>query len=133
MTAGFGRSQKVERRTDLHDSHREHGRRRQPGGAGRAVRLVVMSVSRPDTSSCHCGEPTSCSGAARLSNGQLMLEDADIGKRRAEQLAMLRQGANLKSPSYKVIWRDESAKATGVDDYAIRRAVITVRAGAAPR
>ena len=44
---------------------------------------------------------------------------------------MLLQGANLKSPSYKVTWRDESAKATGVDDYAIRRAVITVRAGTA--
>ena len=67
-------------------------------------------------------------GAARLSNGQVLSEDADIGKRRAEQLAMLLQGANLKSPSYKVSWRDESAKATGVDDYAIRRAVITVRA-----
>ena len=72
-------------------------------------------------------------GAARLSNGQLMSEDADIGKRRAEQLAMLLQRANLKSPSYQVIWRDESAKATGVDDYAIRRAVITVRAGGAAR
>jgi hypothetical protein len=66
-------------------------------------------------------------GAARLSNGQLMAEEADMGKRRAEQLAMLLQGANLKSPSYKVSWRDESAKATGVDDYALRRAVITVR------
>ena len=41
-----------------------------------------------------------------------------MGKRRAEQLAALLQGANLKSPSYKVTWRDESAKATGVDDYA---------------
>ena len=72
-------------------------------------------------------------GAARLSNGQLMSEDADIGKRRAEQLAMLLQGANLKSPSYTVIWRDESAKATEIDDYAIRRAVITVRAEGAAR
>ena len=72
-------------------------------------------------------------GAARLSNGQLMSEEADMGKRRAEQLAMLLQGANLKSPSYKVTWRDESAKATGADDYAIRRAVITVRAGGAAR
>jgi len=72
-------------------------------------------------------------GAARLSNGQLMSEDADIGKRRAEQLAMLLQGANVKSPSFKVTWYDESAKATGVDDYAIRRAVITVRAEAAAR
>ena len=67
-------------------------------------------------------------GASRLSNGQVLSEDADIGKRRAEQLAMLLQGANLKSPSYKVTWQDESAKATGVDDYAMRRAVVTVRA-----
>ena len=72
-------------------------------------------------------------GAARLSNGRAMSEETDIGKRRAEQLAFLLQGANLKSPSYKVTWRDESAKATGVDDYAIRRAVITVRAGGAAR
>jgi hypothetical protein len=72
-------------------------------------------------------------GAARLSNGQLMSEDADIGKRRAEQLAMLLKGANVTSPSYAVTWHDESAKATGVDDYAIRRAVITIRAGGAGR
>ena len=65
-------------------------------------------------------------GAARLSNGHVLSEDADIGKRRGEQLAMLLQGANLKSPSYKVTWQDESAKATGVDDYAMRRAVVTV-------
>lgn len=67
-------------------------------------------------------------GAARLSNGQVLSEDADIGKRRAEQLAMLLQGANVKSPAYKVTWQDESAKATGIDDFAIRRAVVTVRA-----
>jgi hypothetical protein len=72
-------------------------------------------------------------GAARLSNGQLMLEEADMGKRRAEQLAMLLQGANLKSPAYNVTWRDESAKATGADDYAIRRAVVTIRASATAR
>ena len=72
-------------------------------------------------------------GAARLSNGQVMAEEADMGKRRAEQLAMLLQGANLKSPSYKVSWRDESAKATGVDDYAMRRAVVTIRASAVAR
>ena len=72
-------------------------------------------------------------GAARLSNGQVMAEEADVGKRRAEQLAMLLQGANLKSPSYKVSWRDESAKATGVDDYAMRRAVVTIRASAVAR
>jgi hypothetical protein len=66
--------------------------------------------------------------AARLSNGQLICEEVESGKRCAEQLAALLQGANLKSPSYRVTRRDESATATGVDDYAMRRAVITVRA-----
>jgi hypothetical protein len=66
-------------------------------------------------------------GAVRLSNGQLMSEDSDMGKRRAEQLASLLQGANLRAPSYKVTWRDESANATGVDDYLTRRVVVTVR------
>ena len=66
-------------------------------------------------------------GGARLSNGQLMSEDADIGKRRAEQIAALLQGAGLKSAAFKSRWLDESAKATGVDDFLMRRAVVTVR------
>jgi hypothetical protein len=66
-------------------------------------------------------------GAVLLSNGQTMVEDPAIGKKRAEQVAMLLQGANLKAPSYKVTWHDEPAKATGVDDYLSRRVVVTVR------
>ena len=66
-------------------------------------------------------------GGARLSNGQLMTEEAEIGKRRAEQIAALLQGAGLKSPAYKSRSVDESAKATGVDDFLMRRAVVTVR------
>ena len=66
-------------------------------------------------------------GAVRLSNGQTLVEDAAIGQRRAEQVAMLLQGANLKGPAYKVTWRDEPAAATGVDDYLSRRVIVTVR------
>ena len=66
-------------------------------------------------------------GAVLLSNGQTMMEDPAIGKKRAEQVAMLLQGANLKTPSYKVTWHDEPAKATGVDDYLARRVVVTIR------
>lgn len=66
-------------------------------------------------------------GAVRLSNGQTMVEEAAIGKKRAEQVAMLLQGAGLTAPSYKVSWRDEAAPASGVDDHLSRRAVITVR------
>jgi hypothetical protein len=67
-------------------------------------------------------------GAVRLSNGQTLVEDATIGKKRAEQVASLLQGAQLTTPSYKVGWRDEPAAATGSDDHLSRRVVITVRA-----
>ena len=65
-------------------------------------------------------------GAVRLSNGQTIVEEPTIGKKRAEQIAMLLQGANLKGPTYKVTWRDDTA-ADGVDDYVSRRVVVTVR------
>ena len=66
-------------------------------------------------------------GAVRLSNGQTLVEESAIGKKRAEQVAMLLQGANLKAPVYTIGWRDEAAAATGVDDHLSRRVVITVR------
>jgi hypothetical protein len=66
-------------------------------------------------------------GAVRLSNGHTMVEEPAIGKTRAEQVAMLLQGANLAAPSYKVSWRAEAAVASGVDDHLSRRVVITVR------
>jgi hypothetical protein len=66
-------------------------------------------------------------GAVRLSNGQTLVEESTIGKQRAEQVAMLLQGANLSAPSYKVSWQNEPAAATGVDDHLSRRVVITVR------
>jgi len=66
-------------------------------------------------------------GAVRLSNGQTMVEEGTIGKKRAEQVASLLQGAHLTAPSYKVGWRDEPAAATGIDDHLSRRVVITVR------
>jgi hypothetical protein len=66
-------------------------------------------------------------GAVRLSNGQTIVEEPTIGKKRAEQIAMLLQGANLKEPSYKVSWREEAAAADGVDDHLSRRVVVTVR------
>jgi len=66
-------------------------------------------------------------GAVLLSNGQTMVEEATIGKQRAEQVSMLLQGAHLKGPSYKVSWQSEPDKATGVDDYLSRRVVVTVR------
>jgi hypothetical protein len=66
-------------------------------------------------------------GAVLLSNGQTIVEESAIGKKRAEQVAALLHGAGLREPSYKVGWHDEAAAATGVDDYLARRVVVTVR------
>ncbi|HVY81346.1 MAG TPA: hypothetical protein VG994_10230 [Steroidobacteraceae bacterium] len=66
-------------------------------------------------------------GGARLSDGRTLLEDAGIGRRRAEQIAMLLKGAQLDGPTYKVSWHDEPPHVTGKDDYLTRRVVITVR------
>ena len=66
-------------------------------------------------------------GAVRLSNGQTMVEAASIGKRRAEQVAMLLRGAGLTAPAYKVTWQERASRATGTDDHLTRRVVITVR------
>jgi hypothetical protein len=71
-------------------------------------------------------------GAVRLSNGQTLVEEPAIGKNRAEQVAMLLQGAGLKGPSYTVRWREDAAAATGIDDHLSRRVVVTVRAAVAP-
>lgn len=65
-------------------------------------------------------------GAVRLSNGQTIVEESSIGRTRAEQVAMLLQGAGLKGPSYTVRWQEEAAAATGVDDHLSRRVVVTV-------
>ena len=66
-------------------------------------------------------------GAVRLSNGETLVEASTIGRQRAEQVAMLLQGANLTGPSYKVSWQEDAAAATGVDDHLSRRVVVTVR------
>jgi hypothetical protein len=55
------------------------------------------------------------------------MEDETIGKRRAEQVAMLLRGANLTKPEYAVRSQDDTARATGTDDYLTRRVVVTVR------
>lgn len=72
-------------------------------------------------------EITGYRGAVRLSNGQTMMEDEAIGKRRAEQVAMLLRGANLTKPEYAVRSQDDTARASGSDDYLTRRVVVTVR------
>jgi hypothetical protein len=68
-------------------------------------------------------------GAALLSNGSTMAEEAGIGRKRAEQVAMLLKSTQLASAQYKfdVRWQDEPAKVDGKDDFQSRRVVVTIR------
>jgi hypothetical protein len=64
--------------------------------------------------------------ATLLSNGRVMRENRDIGRRRAEQIAELLRGAGLDSVQYEVLWQDEAKRARGIDDAAARRAKVVV-------
>ncbi|MFC4313183.1 hypothetical protein ACFPN2_29160 [Steroidobacter flavus] len=64
--------------------------------------------------------------ATLLSNGQLMQEDKEIGRRRAEQVADLLRGAGLTDLKYDVKWQDETKRAKGVEDATLRRVQIVV-------
>ncbi|MBM0106301.1 hypothetical protein JM946_16325 [Steroidobacter sp. S1-65] len=65
-------------------------------------------------------------GATLLSNGQLMQEHREIGRRRAEQVAELLRGAGLEDIHYDVQWKDEVRRAKGVEDAALRRVQVVV-------
>ncbi|HEY0686979.1 MAG TPA: hypothetical protein VGD45_31845 [Steroidobacter sp.] len=66
--------------------------------------------------------------ATLLSNGQLMQEDKEIGRRRAEQVAELLRGAGLVDVKYDVHWKDEVKRAKGVEDASLRRVQVVVSA-----
>lgn len=72
-------------------------------------------------------EITGYRGASLLSNGEQLIEAADIGKRRAEQVAELLRGAGLTELEYAVRWRDEPAKPNGRTDAKSRKVEVTVR------
>ena len=64
--------------------------------------------------------------ATLLSNGQLMREHKEIGRRRAEQVAELLKGAGLTDLQYDVKWHDETKRAKGVEDATMRRVQVVV-------
>jgi len=69
---------------------------------------------------------TGVRAATLLSSGQLMQEQANIGQRRAEQVADLLRGAGLDNLQYEVSWRDETKRASGTEDAALRRVLVVV-------
>ena len=67
-------------------------------------------------------------GAALLSSGSTMTEEDGIGRRRAEQVAMLLKSTELQSPDiqFSVRWQDAPSPVNGKDDYKTRQVVVTV-------
>ncbi len=72
-------------------------------------------------------EITGHRGAVLLSDGTVLQEQADIARRRAEQVAELLRGAGLTAPAYEVRWVDGAPAPNGVDDHGQRRVDITIR------
>jgi hypothetical protein len=66
---------------------------------------------------------TGVRGAHRLSNGELLQEAADIGQRRAQEIAALLKGAGLQIDT-SVEWIDGIDDADGVDDWRSRRVTL---------
>lgn len=62
-------------------------------------------------------------GAHRLSNGVLLQESESIGRRRAQEIAGLLQGAGLDVPT-TITWSDGSSEADGVEDWRSRRVTV---------
>ena len=67
--------------------------------------------------------------AAQLSNGTVMRERDEIGRRRAEQIRELLQGAGLEGVKYTMQWKDLSKRPNGVEDVANRRTEVVVIRG----
>jgi len=67
-------------------------------------------------------------GAALLSNGSKLVEEEGIGRRRAEQVAMLLKSTELQSPDirFDVRWEDAPSAVDGKDDFRTRQVVVTV-------
>jgi hypothetical protein len=63
-------------------------------------------------------------GSVLLSNGTTLVEQPEIARRRAEQVAELLRGAGLVDAEYRVSWREEPGEADGDDDAALRRVTV---------
>ena len=68
---------------------------------------------------------TGVRGAHRLTDGTLLRESPAIGRRRAEEVARLLEGAGLNVP-LTVDWQDGEPEADGIDDWRTRRVTVVL-------
>jgi hypothetical protein len=68
---------------------------------------------------------TGVRGAHRLSDGTLLRESANVGQRRAEEIAGLLQGAGL-SVATEIDWIDAEDEADGIEDWRTRRVTVAL-------
>lgn len=68
---------------------------------------------------------TGVRGAHRLSDGTLLRESANVGQRRAEEIAGLLQGAGL-SVATEIDWIDGEDEADGIEDWRTRRVTVAL-------
>jgi hypothetical protein len=71
-------------------------------------------------------EITGYRGAVLLSDGDTLVERADIATRRAEQVAELLRGAGLTDVEYRVRAQDDATAPDGAEDSARRRVLVEI-------
>jgi hypothetical protein len=71
------------------------------------------------------GSVTGVRGAHRLSDGTLLEESPSIGRRRAEEVGRLLEGAGLNVP-LALDWTDGESEADGIDDWQSRRVTVVL-------
>jgi hypothetical protein len=91
---------------------------RHPGG------LIAILEAAAESKAQHVGV-TGVRGAHRLSDGTLLEESAGIGRRRAEEVAGLLEGAGLEA-AIETEWTDSRSDADGIDDWQSRRVTVVL-------
>ena len=72
-------------------------------------------------------EIQSFSASSLLSNGQELIETSFIASRRSENLKIIFLEAGFEADKLQVFAQQETLKGDGVQDYLLRKAIVTVR------
>jgi hypothetical protein len=86
---------------------------------------LVSILERARLIAAKRGSVVGVRGAHRLSDGTLLEESPAVGRRRAEEVARLLEGAGLNVP-LAVGWMDGESEADGVDDWRSRRVTVVL-------
>ena len=93
---------------------------------GRHSAVLTRILDYAQTSGARRIAITGYRGATLLSDGSVLTEGEDLAEKRAREIARLLARAGLSTEMLTVDWSTELAPADGVDDWVMRRALVSV-------